>query len=48
MAYLLQSAATLTFHSKITLTVYSRQCFSTITELLHIFHRVLQIRHNMS
>jgi len=35
MACLLQSAAILTFHSKMTLTIDSRQCFSTITKLLH-------------
>jgi len=48
MAYLLQSAAILTFHSKMTLTIRSRECSSTITELLHRFRSVLQTRRNMS
>jgi len=49
MAYLLQSAAMLTFHSKTTLTICSRQCFSatSITELLHRFRSVLQSRRNI-
>jgi len=44
MAYLLQSAAMLTFYSKMALTSCSRQCFSAITELLHRFRSVLQSR----
>jgi len=48
MAYLLQSATKLTFHSKISLTVYSRQCFSTVRELLHRFRSVLQSGRNVS
>jgi len=35
MAYLLQLVAIKSFHSKITLKIYSRQCFSIITQLLH-------------
>jgi len=48
MAYLLRSVAILTFHSKIALTIRSRQCFSIITQLLHRFRSVLQSGRNMS
>jgi len=47
MAYLLQSVAILAFHSKIALTIRSRQCFSIITRSLHSFRSVLQGRCNM-
>jgi len=48
MAYLLQSVAILIFHSKIALTIRSRQRFLIITQLLHRFQSVLQSCCNMS